>query len=120
MPADIISLSQAKEHVNAPLSVTEGDNALFVLLEIAHGLVLDKCKSYCSDDVDVSAAQYAVVAAWTSDTAPPGVKAAILWAFSDMFKARGDDPESAAASRYHSLSPRAEGFLALVRDPVLR
>jgi hypothetical protein len=120
MPADIISLPQAKDHVNAPLAVTQGDDALFLLLEIAHGLTLAKCKSYCSDDAAVVAAQYAVIDAWTSDTAPPGVKACILYAFAEMFGERGDGPPSTTASRYHSLSPRAEGFLALVRDPVLR
>jgi hypothetical protein len=117
---EVITLTQAKQHLRMPLDVHQDDDSLYVLLEIAHGLVFDKCKSYCSDDEDVSAAQYAVVDAWTSDTAPAGVRAAILETLSDLDRNRGDASNRDTAPRYHSLSPRAEGFLALVRDPVLR
>jgi hypothetical protein len=120
MPADIISLSQAKDWVNAPLAVTQGDDTFFLMLEIAHGLVLRSCKKICSSDDAVIAAWYAEVDAWTSDTAPPGVKTAILLTFADFNRRRGDDDESLDVSRYHSLPPRAEGALVLVRDPVLR
>lgn len=117
----IVTLTQAKQHLRLPLDVTLDDDALDVLLEVAHGLVRDKCKSYCGDPVtaaDAIAAAYAAVDAWTADTAPPGVRAAILQTIADLDLDRNTLRDT--APRYHSLSPRAEGFLALVRDPVLR
>jgi hypothetical protein len=117
---DIITLEQAKSYVRAPLDVHQDDDAYYLMLEIAHQLVLDHCRQYCSSDATEVATAYALVNAWTVDTAPAGVKAAILETFRDLDSDRGDAEVNHEARRPYSLSPRAAGYLVRLRDPVLR
>ena len=117
---ELITLTQAKQHLNRPLDVTLDDDALYLILELAHGRVLNECKHYCSTDSTEVALAYANVDAWTSDTAPAGVKAAILEEFGAICADRGDTGDRKESDRYYNLSPRAAGFLTLHRDPVLR
>ncbi|HET9270556.1 MAG TPA: hypothetical protein VFO31_20405 [Vicinamibacterales bacterium] len=117
---ELINLTQAKQHLRYPLDVDADDDALYQKLELAHGLVLDFCKAYVSDDAAAVAAWYATVDAWTSDTAPAGVRAAILETLSDLDADRGDRNAPAEGQRYHTLPPRAAGFLVRIKDPVLR
>ena len=120
MPTDLVTLTQAKQYVRAPLDVHEDDDALYVNLMTAHALVLDACRQQVTDDATVKAAHVSVVDAWTSDTAPRAVKAAILETFADLDADRGDRSDKTDAQRHWALSPRAAGFLSFTRDPTVR
>jgi hypothetical protein len=120
MPTDLVTLTQAKQSLRLPLDVDLDDDALYAKLEHAHALVLDYVKTRCTDDQTVKDAWVATVNAWTSDTAPPAVKAAILEMVADLDADRGDRTDANEEQRHWALSPRAAGFLSMKRDPVLR
>lgn len=117
---ELVSLTQVKQALRYPLDVTLDDDALYAKLEAAHELVLDRMKQIVTDDVTVKDARVVEVNAWTSDTAPQAVKAAIIECVADMDADRGDRATPDESRRHWALPPRAHGFLALRRDPTLR
>jgi hypothetical protein len=117
---ELVSLTQAKQRLRLPLDVDLDDDALYGMLEEAHALVLSVVKTKVTDDATVKAAWVATVDAWTSDTAPRAVKAAILETVADLDADRGDRSNTDPERRHWALSPRAAGFLTMTRAPVLR
>ena len=117
---ELVSLTQVKQALRLPLDVDLDDDALYAKLEHAHDLVLSYVKTRVTDDATVKAAWVATVDAWTSDTAPQAVKAAILETVADLDADRGDRSDQNDSRRHWALSPRAAGFLAMKRDPVVR
>lgn len=122
---ELVSLTQAKQAVERPLDVTLDDDDLYARLEWAHALVLKRAKNYNPadpSDPTEKDAHVAAVDAWTSDTAPAQVKAAIIAQFEELSGLRGDEPGVSTQEdrRHWALSPRAAGFMTLFNDPVVR
>ena len=118
---EVITLTQAKQHLRMPLDVTQDDDSLYVLLEIAHGLVFDKCKSLLLGRCRRRSRRSMPWSMRGPPTrrrracAPPSSRR------SPTSTGIAATPATGTARRgITRLSPRAEGFLALVRDPVLR
>lgn len=121
MPTDLVTLTELKQALRYPLDVHEDDDALYAKLAAAHERVMDAEKQIVTDDATVKAARVAEVNAWTSDTAPMAVKAAIIEEVADADANRGDRATSSDEARRHwALSPRAAAFLTLKRDPTVR
>ena len=83
----LVTLRQAKAHLNLPAEVTVGDGDLTALLAAAHSAVEQIIKRRRTD-ADLWAAE---VDAWTDATAPAAVKAQIKLAFGWLYRHRGDD-----------------------------
>lgn len=119
MPTDLLTLTELKQALRYPLDVHEDDDALYEKLIQAHDLVLTAMKQIVTDDATVKAARVAEVDAWTADTAPRAVKAAIIDTVGDLDLDRGDKGDN-DARRHWALPPRAAGALTMKRDPVVR
>jgi hypothetical protein len=111
----ILTLDQLKAHLK--LSGTEDDDDLELKLAQAEAIVLGYVNQRVSDADDWSD----TVTAWTSSTAPPEVKAAILMQAGELYRYRGDDEAADThQKREHGmLSPYVMALLYRYRDPAL-
>ena len=110
----LVTLRQAKAHLNLPLEVTVGDGDLTALLAAAHASV-EKFIKNRRTDADLWAAE---VDAWTDATAPAYVKQQIKLAFGYLYRHRGDDEPGSALP----LGELPREFTALIwgdRDPTV-
>jgi Phage gp6-like head-tail connector protein len=98
-----VSLTIAKQHVN--VVGTFDDAILEVYLEAAHRIVLDRLERATTDS-DL----LALMVAWTAETVPGPVKAAVLVQLAELYRFRGDDPEAVAAEPGR-LSKNVERFI---------
>lgn len=108
---EIVSLEQAKAHIRRPDSDEDDDLALKLVQ--AHGLVLDYIARASDDDWT------ATMQAWTDETAPPAVQAAVLRQFAELARFRGDDEDDRGAGDGTDLSPRVKQLLRMYRTPVI-
>jgi hypothetical protein len=108
---EIVTLAQAKQHINQVLP-TDLDDDYTLKLAQAHALVLDyvannKADDYIEDMQD-----------WDDETAPKAVQAAIFRQFADLVAFRGDDDKQPESLR-HGLSPRVKQLLTMHATPAL-
>ena len=111
---NVVTLRQAKAHLNLPPDVTVGDADLKLKLEAAHEIVADYLTQRRSDADEWTA----TVDAWTAATVPARVVHAILLQFGDLYRFRGDD----ADAPQRAPGELAQGVTALLyrlRDPAL-
>lgn len=108
----LLTLDQAKKHVNVTLSTDDDD--LERKLTQAQAMVLDELSDRVSDADDWAA----TVAAWTEDTVDPRITAAIAIQFGELVRFRGDDEKDDAA-RMSSLHPRALSIVRRFCDPAM-
>jgi hypothetical protein len=83
---ELVSLDQLKAHLRVSASVTAEDDDLQMKLDQAHEAVLDFVKQRISDAVTWEAE----VDAWTDETVPKRVVAAILRMAGYLYQDRGD------------------------------
>jgi hypothetical protein len=112
--AQLVTLQQAKDHLNITTPAGDPDDAdLTLKLAAAEALVLDYCGStaYWRD----------ITATWTSATVPMQVQAAILFQCADLFRFRGDDTRTDQPDRTdgYDLSQAVRDLLRRLRDPVV-
>ena len=108
--ADLITLNQARLHLK--LDVSDAD--LSLKLEQAEAIVLNYIER--SDDDGWTAE----IAAWTDETVPRPVQAAILLQLGELFRFRGDDAAQDVPKREHGfLAPGIVALLHRYRDPVV-
>jgi hypothetical protein len=113
---DVVTLRQAKAHLNLPADVSVGDADLKLKLAVAHDLVADYLKQRRDDDSGVAWA--ATVDAWDADTAPPRVLQAVLLQFADLYRFRGDDTDMPARGP-GELAQGVTALLYRLRDPAI-
>lgn len=106
---EFVTLEQAKARTG--ITDSDRDDDLTMMLEEAHALVLD----YIDRSADTE--WHEAILAWTSETVPKPVRAAILRQFADLNRFRGDDDNDKADGL--DLSPRVKQLLRLYRDPVV-
>ncbi len=110
----LVTLRQAKQHLRLPLDVTSDDADLTLKLAQAEALVLD----YVTQNREDNDAWTVIVDAWTSETVPVQIVAAILIQFAELYRFRGDD-EQAPETPYGLLNTRVTALLHRLRDPAL-
>lgn len=117
--ADLITLQEAKRHLrlpeefDSPLSAHDED--LQAKIDQATELVLGYIARRSTDTTWA-----ATVAAWTIETAPQVVRAAILRQTAELYRFRGDDPANEApVTDGGYLSPGVATLLHRLRDPAL-
>lgn len=113
---ELVSLDQLKAHINLTTSAMDDD--LQVKLEIAQEMVID----YINQRVDTAVALLwdAEIAAWTDETAPKRVRAAILQMGAWLYKHRGDEhPADAPKLDPGDLPMEVKMYLWRLRDPAI-
>lgn len=110
----LVPLRDAKRRLQLPVDVTANDADLQAILDESEAIVLD----YVTQRRDDNVAWAAIVDAWTAETLPLQVKAAILVQFGELYRFRGDD-EQAPKSDYGMLNSRVTAMLYRLRDPAL-
>lgn len=110
MSEPLVTLVEAQNHLRIPLTSTDDD--LFLKIAQAEAVIRQYLERIDGTDWD------ATMAAWTSDTVPPVIKAAILCQVGELYRFRGDDLEQPAREPGY-LSPLIRSLLARYRDPVL-
>lgn len=85
----LVSLVQAKEHLNLPLDRDDTDNDVYLKAEQASAIVLDLCNS--------TAWWRDITPAWTEATVPGAVQAAVLMVLTHLHENRGEDMTKDAA-----------------------
>jgi hypothetical protein len=105
--ANLVTLSQAKSHLRVIDDAQDDD--ILGKLDAAESIVLDY--------INTTVTWRTTTAAWTEDTVPTFVRAAILLQLGELFKFRGDNdgPKHEAGQ----LSPVVTNLLRRSRDPVL-
>jgi hypothetical protein len=111
--ADLVTLAQAKKHLRLPLVGSHEDDDLYAKLAQAHAMVLDYVNQRRDDDTWAD-----TVAAWTDETAPKQVTAAILTMVGVIYRFRGDDEEAPKWSDGH-MPPMVRMMLDRLRDPAV-
>ncbi len=113
---ELVTLDQAKSHLKLPaISPDPQDDDLELKLQVAHENVMD----YLSQRVSDQDTWQETVDAWTVDTVPKRVMAAILEEFSFLYRFRGDDEQKAPENPGDSVCPGAKRLLIRFRDPAL-
>jgi hypothetical protein len=110
----LVTLDEAKASIRYP-GLSEEDDDLDLRLAAAHAVVLD----YVSQRRGEASEDWAAtVAGWTPSTAPPQIKAAVLYMFGDLSRFRGDDepPPDGGSSL---LPGRVRMWLDFFRDPTV-
>jgi hypothetical protein len=110
----IVTLAQAKKA--AHVTTHEGDDDLYLRLELAHEIVLDYVAQRIDDDEDE---WLETVIGWTDSTAPRRVVGAILHTFVHLQRFRGDDDAKVQPGLDNGLPPLARAMLDRLRDPAL-
>jgi hypothetical protein len=109
---EILDLDAAKRHLRVTHDAWDDD--IQQKLDLAHGQVAD----YITRSDDAWAAE---IESWDEDTAPPGVIAAVLAQFGELWRFRGDHLEGDMPKREHGyLSPQVHSYLRRARDPAVR
>jgi hypothetical protein len=110
----LVTLDEAKASIRYP-GLAEEDSDLTLRLLAAEAVVLDYVNQRHGE---TSPDWAATVAAWTAETAPPQVKAAVLYMFGDLSRFRGDDepPPDGGSSL---LPGRVRMWLDFFRDPTV-
>lgn len=119
----VVTLEQARSHLNMPASMGSPDPAdadLQLKIDAATQLVCE----HISDRHPADPAWIAEIEAWGltgSPAVPPPalIQAAVLFQFGELVRFRGDDPEGPLRDPYSSLSPSVEGMLRRYHDPTL-
>ncbi len=112
---ELVTLDQAKQHLKLSLDVDTEDEDLQIKLLVAHEVVMDYLTQRLADADEWEA----TVNAWTADTAPRRVIAAILVQFGDLYRNRGDEPESNRNVEMGTLCPDVVKLLYRLRDPAV-
>lgn len=102
----LLSLDQAKEHLNIPLTESRFDNDVNLKLEQASSIVLDLCNT--------TAFWRDITSTWTDATVPGAVQAAVLLVLTHLHENRGDDMTKDAA-----LWESVNRYLGRHKDPVI-
>ena len=110
----LVTLAQAKKAAN--ITTVEGDDDLYLRLEIAPDLVLDYLANRIDDTDD---AWLDTVIAWTEDTAPRRVVGAILHTFVHLQRFRGDDDAKLQPALEDGMPPLVRMMLDRLRDPTV-
>jgi len=110
---ELVTLKQAKQHLKLPLDVHDEDDDMKLKLLAAHALVMH----YVTQRVSGGTAWEATVDAWTEDTAPKQVLAAILVQFGELYRSRGDDVRQ--EHPMGTLHPYVVSLLYRLRDPAM-
>ncbi len=108
--ADAITLQEAKDHLRITSLAEDGD--VYDKLQAATQVVIDYLTRRAGD------AWNDEMAAWTAETMPKSVRAAILVQLGDLYKNRGDELDSRTAGPT-GLSPTVMALLMRYRDPGL-
>lgn len=118
MAEELVTLSQAKRHCNIPLDEHDHDDSVRMYLEQAQEIILDYVKQRV--DATEATAWAVVVEAWTDETAPRQVLAAILRLTAHLYRDRGDEfPGQRLESELGELPRDVTMFLHRLRDPAL-
>ena len=105
----IVTLAQAKKHLRVVSH--DDDDDIMDKLDQATALVLDYV--YRDDDDWL-----ATIIAWSPDTAPKSIQAAVLVQCAELYRFRGDDLPKETPERQHGfLSPAVAAYLHRFRDP---
>lgn len=106
----LMALEDAKVHLN--ITDTSHDADVAMKLDAAEAIVLDYIGS--------TSTWRTIVAAWTSDTLPAAVQAAILVQLGELFgvTGRGDEPKGPVHVP-GQLSQQVTNYLMRYRDPVV-
>lgn len=115
---ELVTLEQAKQHLKLPdygSPVSAEDDDLQLKLLVAHEVVID----YLSQRISDQDAWQATVDAWTPETAPKRVLAAILAQFGYLYRRRGDDNDAPPLENGAAVCKDAEWLLIRFRDPAL-
>ena len=113
---ELVSLDQLKAHINVSSSANDDD--LQVKLETAQELVID----YINQRLSAAEALVweAEIAAWTDETAPKRVRAAILQMGAWLYQHRGDEhPSDSPKLEPGDLPPEVKMYLWRLRDPAI-
>jgi hypothetical protein len=107
---ELITLDEAKAHLRVTTIQDDGDIQLKLLA--ATQVVIDYLTRRDTD-------WNAEMDAWTAETVPPSVRAAIFVQLGELYRKRGDDPdtEPRPASGGAFLSPTVTALLMRYRDP---
>lgn len=120
---ELVTLDQLKQHLKLPLDVDTEDDDLSLKLSVAHEMVMD----YLTQRISDSDAWEATVDAWTADTAPKRVMAAILVQAAHLYRFRGDDGANSGGGQwkaevqgeYGGMNPFVITMLYRFRDPAI-
>jgi hypothetical protein len=116
MPQDIVTLEQVKIHLGLEGS-TGHDKKLEMKLEEATVLCLDWVRQRVGS-TEARDEWYAIVDAWTDETAPLQIRAAILRMVGHLVRFRGDDDKATALTFENGDLPAdVTMFLKRLRDP---
>src|SRR5678816_3414288 len=118
---EFVTLEQAKSHLKLSLDADTEDEDLQTKLFVAHEVVMD----YLTQRVSSASDWEATVQAWTADTVPKRVIAAILIQFGELYRDRGDSDtnevlgrwKAETAGEFGALSPTVVKLLYRLRDP---
>lgn len=110
---ELVTLVQMKRHLNVE-GLTDHDAKIQDYLDVAHEVVIDYVKQRRSGATDWAAE----VDAWTEDTVPMRVKAAIMRQCAELFRFRGDDGQDPPRAQ-GELAPGVTQLLYRMRDPAL-
>lgn len=99
--ADLVTLTQAKNHLGIPLALTDNDDDVRLKISQASDTVIDYLKSRA----DLS---------WTSDSVPGPVQAACLLLLTHFYENRGQDQQADMA-----VWEAVGRLLVRYRDPAL-
>jgi hypothetical protein len=114
---ELVSLDQLKEHLKLGTGSAQDDD-LQTKLEVAQEMVLD----YINQRLDTAEALVwgAAIEAWTDETAPKRVRAAILQMAAWLYKYRGDAaPQDAPVLDPGDLPRDVKMYLWRLRDPAI-
>lgn len=115
---EIVTLDQVKTHLRLT-GTTEHDDNLTMKLEEATSLVLDWVRQRVGTATEQEA-WYAVVDAWTDETAPNQVRAAILRMVGHLFAFGGDDDKTRAPVIVNGDLPAdVTMFVKRLKDPAV-
>lgn len=109
--AALLTLEQAKKHLRLPDTSAEDDDLQAKLVQ-AQAIVLD----YLRDTTNTT--WTATMDAWTDETVPATVQAAILMQLGYLYRYRGDEPDE-VKSEYGNLAPGVIACVYRLRQPVI-
>lgn len=111
-PVDLVSLDQVKAHLRLTgITLPAADSDLLELYVLhATATVIDYIARPDDDWI-------AEIEAWTDETVPPAVQAAILLQVAELYRFRGD--EDAPKRENGFLAPQIVTFLCRYRDPAV-
>lgn len=109
-PQDLVSVDLVKQHLRLASDFTAEDDLIGTYILHATAAIVD----YITRDDDDWIAE---IAAWTEDTVPPPVQAAILLQVAEIYRFRGD--EDGPNREIGFVSPQIRALLMPYRDPTI-